>query len=147
MRSPGSWYFRSVDAFAQAAPPGDQSGSTLPADKLKRMMGILNYQSDRGKTVERQEASKEALVVYHSLSDRDNRKAFLDAFDESGKGKDLKFAKTFEQSLANARKTEVATNENFWIRTCIGKPNTYEFISCIGDAGGNLYVISTPSQE
>ena len=94
-------------------------GEALPAASLSKMVGLLRYRSSNCKDDVQQDAAKQALHTYQTLSNFDDRRRFLDEYEANGSGKgpnSLKFALEFNQTLTSSKRTAVGFNENMLTR-------------------------------
>ena len=109
----------SLLAIAIATPAKAKKGDAMDAANVSKMLGLLKYQRDKAKPGEKKDDAIEALKVYQTLSEADERKKFLEAFEANGSGlqkSSLKFALTFKQSLKSNKVTEVSSVEDYITR-------------------------------
>ena len=92
---------------------------SLPAAELKRMMGVLNYNSSFGKDTDKKSDATAALDVWKSLETVDEKRQFMKSFEENGSGKakdSLKFAQTFTMRQTSKKETHAGVIEDFFTR-------------------------------
>lgn len=107
-----------------------KKGEAMNAGAVSKMLGLLKYQRDKAKAGEKKNDAIEALNVYQTLSEAEDRKKFLEAFEVNGGGKDknsLKFALNFRQSLQSNKSTEVSSVEDYITRL----PHVYFVSVCL----------------
>ena len=101
-------------APAAAVPPqaADRSG-------ISKMLGVLKYNSEKGKDADKSTLASKALDVYKSLASSQERAQFLSDFENNGGGKNkdsLKFALTFKKTLVSGKQAQVSLVENWFTR-------------------------------
>lgn len=87
-------------------------GAPLDTPELKKMLGVLNYQTNKGS-----EIAREALATYKSLSHADKH-TFLNRYKEKG-GKDLSWVKSFSASSVQESSERETVKAGWFFRTCV----------------------------
>ena len=98
------------------------AGQETHRTSISKVLGLLKYHAanTRG-TSDRSQECKEALNVYNSLTDKAQRAAFLQEFDQNGAGKNassLKFVASFKKRVLTENTTEISATENTMTRSC-----------------------------
>ena len=103
----------------QSAAPKAASAAALPAAELKRMMGVLHYNSSFGKDSAKKADASAALDMWKSLETVDEKRDFMKAFEDNGNGKSkdsLKFAQSFSWKKSSKKETHAGILEDFFTR-------------------------------
>ena len=99
---------------------GHASHKAVPTSVLKRFYAVTKY-TEYPKDPEKKAAATRALGVYNTLTNRDERRAFLEDFENNGGGrgkgdKSLNFALTFSKSVKTVDNTTKACNADYLTR-------------------------------
>ena len=84
---------------------------------LKYVSGILKYQAEHGNDAERKDEAKKAHAMYKTLADPQERRSFLQEFEDQGNGKtagSLKFHTKFCKTVTSNKTTEVGASEGIF---------------------------------
>ncbi len=92
----------------------------MPSSVLKRFYSITKY-TDHKKDPDKKVAAEKALGVYKTLTSHEERKAFLEDFENSGGGRgksgaSLNFALTFAKTVKTCDTTTKACNSDYLTR-------------------------------
>lgn len=109
--TPGS-HEHATEVSQTSAFQAAQGDGPLNAGELKKMMGLLHYQSNKGV-----EIAREALATYKNLT-HSEKHTFLNKYKEKG-GKDLGWVKSFTASSIQESVEKDTFKEGWFYRTCV----------------------------